>query len=160
MRVDPAFLDSLDGCAAAIIQLQPTISIVQASATFEPFRSSVLHSPDLSADHFSTTLDGVIVDWTSLSLASGTARLIRGQQRCIGKSKQIGTPKDEPVDWFAVWSEIKVPGVEDQDKIRQHVALIKAVKWEETALGPIQDWPQSWLSAVTLCLSSPYAVGL
>ncbi|WP_343690970.1 ATP-binding protein [Chitinophaga sp.] len=37
-------------------------------------------------------------------------------------------------------------------------ALIRSMDWSETALGPIETWPQSLLTTVSLCLSSTFPI--
>jgi hypothetical protein len=37
-------------------------------------------------------------------------------------------------------------------------ALIRSLDWSKTALGPIEQWPQSLKTSVSICLNSRFAM--
>ncbi|MEZ4728119.1 MAG: hypothetical protein R3E79_13390 [Caldilineaceae bacterium] len=37
-------------------------------------------------------------------------------------------------------------------------ALMRTLDWSQTALGPVQTWPQSLRTAVSICLNSRFPI--
>src|SRR4028118_1624014 len=35
-------------------------------------------------------------------------------------------------------------------------ALMRALDWSSTPLGPVENWPQSWRTALSICLASRF----
>ena len=88
--------------------------------------------------------------------ASGSYSIIR-LVSSAARNGALSVKRPVQRDWFDVWREINVPGI-DRGIWLEHLEWMQRFDWQNTPLGPVQEWPEAWLTVTAQALAAPYPV--